>query len=144
MVLGIIIVAMQAIQPVLNISNQVLASDISKTVIIPDGVQTVLKKACYDCHSNSTNYPWYSHVQPIGWLLAKDINHAKDALNFSEFGSYSPRNQSSKLNEIVDVVSDGSMPLPSYKRMHKNARLSSDDKVLITEWAQQSADSLLR
>jgi hypothetical protein len=132
----------QFIQPVRNKSGQILPTDILKMVSIPDSVQTLLKNACYDCHSNNTNYPWYVKIQPMGWLMAKHIRQGKEVLNFSEFGSYSTRRQQSKLKSIVDQLKDNAMPLSSYKWMHKKARLDEDEKILIIKWAQQLKDSL--
>jgi len=86
--IGIILIVVQFVRPAHKISSQVLATDITKTVSVSDSVQTVLKKACYDCHSNNTNYPWYSNIQPVGWFLANHVAEGKRRLNFSEFGSY--------------------------------------------------------
>jgi len=119
-----------------------LTTDISKTVSISDSVKASLKITCYDCHSNNTNYPWYSNIQPGGWLMAKHIKKGKYELNFSEFGSYSTRRQVSKLNGIANSIKDDIMPLKSYKIMHKSAELSTDEKSLLINWAQQSKDSL--
>ena len=138
----IIFIVIQFIQPIRNKSDQLLASDISKTTTISDSVQGLLKNTCYDCHSNNTIYPWYSNIQPMGWLMAKHIKDGKDALNFSEFGSYSSRRQLSKLNGIANSIRDDIMPLRSYKLMHKNAQLSANEKVLLVKWAQQTKDSL--
>jgi hypothetical protein len=140
--IGVLLIAIQFVRPAHNKSDQVLATDISKMVTIADSVQTVLKNACYDCHSNNTNYPWYSNIQPMGWLMAKHIIQGKEALNFSDFGSYSPRRQLSKLNGIANSIKDDSMPLSSYKMMHKNAQLSTNEKTLFIIWAQQSKDSI--
>jgi hypothetical protein len=139
---GILFIALQFIRPVHNISKQTLPTDISKVVTIPDTVLTMLKNACYDCHSNNTDYPWYSNVQPMGWLMAYHIKQAKSQLNFSEFGAYSQRRQLSKLEGIDNSIKDNIMPLPSYRMMHKNAQLSPDEKSLIINWAQLSIDSL--
>lgn len=138
----IFLIIIQFIQPAHNTGVRILAADISKTVSIPDSVQAILKNACYDCHSNNTDYPWYSNIQPIGWLMAYDIKRAKNELNFSEFGSYSQRRQLSKLEGIANSIRDGIMPLPSYKMMHKNARLRVNEKAQLINWAQQSIDSL--
>ena len=142
--LGLLIglVLIQFIQPVRNKSNGMLSTDIMKTIRIPENVQLVLNAACYDCHSNHTNYPWYSRIQPFGWLLAKHIKNGKAELNFNAFGSYSPRRQISKLNGIANSIKDGTMPLGSYTFLHKNARLSKEDKVLIIDWATRTKDSL--
>ena len=138
----IVFIVIQFIQPVHNKSDQLLASDISHIVTSSDSVQGLLKNTCYDCHSNNTIYPWYSNIQPMGWLMAKHIKDGKDALNFSEFGSYSSRRQLSKLNGIANSIRDDIMPLRSYKLMHKNAQLSANEKVLLVKWAQQTKDSL--
>ena len=98
--------------------------------------------ACYDCHSNNTTYPWYSNIQPMGWLLANHIKEGKAELNFNEFGSYSERRQQSKLKSIAGQVKENEMPLASYTMLHKNARLTKHQKALIIDWALQAKDSL--
>lgn len=140
--IGIVIMAIQFLQPARNKTSQVSGTDISKILLIPDSVQLLLKNACYDCHSNNTRYPWYSYIQPIGWLLATHIKQGKEELNFSEFGHYSPRRQLSKLEGIANSIKDDIMPLPSYRIMHKNAQLNSNEKGQIIKWAQQSKDSV--
>jgi len=132
-----VIIVLQFIRPGLNKSNQVLTTDITKVVTVPDSVHILLKNACYDCHSNNTDYPWYSHIQPMGWLIAYDIKQAKNELNFSEFGAYSQRRQLSKFDGIANSLKDDIMPLKSYKLMHKNVRLSSDEKKLLIDWAER-------
>ena len=139
---GVVIIGIQFIRPALNKSNQVFNTDISKIVTTSDSVQILLENACYDCHSNNTNYPWYSNIQPIGWLMAKHIRKGKDELNYSEFASYSPRRQLSKLNGIANSIRDDIMPLSSYKWMHKNAQLNKFEKTLLFNWVQQASDSL--
>jgi hypothetical protein len=139
---GILFITLQFIRPVHNKSWQVLTTDISNVATIPDTVLTMLKNACYDCHSNNTDYPWYSNIQPMGWLMAYHIKEAKNQLNLSEFGSYSQRRQLSKLDGIANSIKDNIMPLKSYKLMHKSAQLSTDEKSLLINWTQQIVDSL--
>jgi hypothetical protein len=139
---GILFIAIQFISPVHNQSKQVMATDISRVILVPDGVLALLKNACYDCHSNNTDYPWYSNIQPVGWLMAYHIKQAKSQLNFSDFGSYQQRRQLSKLDGIANSIKDDIMPLKSYKIMHKSAKLSEVEKSVLIKWAQQSIDSL--
>jgi len=139
---GAVIIGIQFFQPALNKNNQVFDTDISKIVTTSDSVQAILKNACYDCHSNNTNYPWYSNIQPVGWLMAKHVRKGKDELNYNEFVSYSPRRQLSKLNGIANSIRDDIMPLSSYKWMHKNAQLNKYEKALLINWVQQARDSL--
>ncbi len=138
----IVFIVIQFIQPARNKSGQVLPTDITKIYKVPDSVQAVFKTACYDCHSNTTSYPWYSNIQPMAWFLAHHIKDGKADLNFSEFGSYSVRKQKSKLKEIEHSLKDGTMPVTSYKLMHANARLTQQDKKLIIDWAEKTKDSL--
>lgn len=133
----VVFIVIQFIQPVRNKSGQVLSTDISNTYSIPENVYTLLKNACYDCHSNNTNYPFYSYVQPIRWIMESDIKKGKEKLNFSEFGTYSSRRRNSKWIDIEKRIKDGTMPLSSYKLMHKNARLTIDEKKLIYDWIEK-------
>ena len=141
-VIVIILVAIQFIRPDRNINSQVSSSDISGVVSVPDTVKVILQNACYDCHSNNTRYPWYVNIQPAGWWMAGHISEAKGDLNFSEFGGYEQRKQTSKLEGVAAVVEEDMMPLRSYKMMHKSARLSANEKSLVIEWARQSTDSI--
>jgi len=134
----IVLIAIQFIQPARNKNGQVLPTAIS----VPGNVQPILKTACYDCHSNNTQYPWYANIQPVRSFLDWHIKEGKEELNFSEFGSYSHRRQINKLKAIRNSINDGSMPLSSYTLIHKNARLSAAEKALIINWAEKTADSL--
>src|SRR5678816_2273647 len=118
----VVFVLIQFIQPSRNKSSEILSTDLAKTISIPENVQIILKTACYDCHSNNTNYPWYSRIQPFGWLLARHIRKGKAELNFSEFGSYSLRRRITKLTGIANSMKDETMPLSSYTMIHQNAR----------------------
>jgi hypothetical protein len=142
--LGLLValVLIQFIQPSRNKSSEILSTDMTRTNNVPGSVRIILKTACYDCHSNNTNYPWYSRIQPFGWLLSRHIRKGKAELNFSEFGSYSLRRQITKLNGIANSIKDETMPLGSYRMIHQNARLSKEDKVLLIEWATRTKDSL--
>ncbi|MCG2793359.1 MULTISPECIES: heme-binding domain-containing protein [Chryseobacterium] len=138
-----IFIAIQFYQPALNVDKgQVYTTDFSKVYTVPPNVQNILKNACYDCHSNNTNNVWYSNIQPIAWLMKKHIDNGKEKLNFSEFGSISSRRQISKLKGIANQIKDEQMPLASYKIMHRNAQLSMEQKKLIVDWMNKTADSL--
>ena len=140
--IGIVFIGIQFIQPAHNKSEQVLETDISKIILLPSNIDTLLKNACFDCHSNNTTYPWYANIQPMAWLMANHINNGKAMLNFSEFGKLSKRKQISKLNSISNSIKDKSMPLSSYILMHNKAQLSKVEKELLINWIQQSLDSL--
>ena len=87
LILLVIFIVLQAFRPAKNISNDT-TKDISKSYIVPEDVKQILAKACNDCHSNHTRYPWYAEVQPIGWWLANHVKDGKKELNFNEFDKY--------------------------------------------------------
>ncbi|MEJ6982460.1 heme-binding domain-containing protein [Pedobacter sp. P351] len=128
---------MQFFQPNRNSGKTASANDITKVYPVPDNVQAILKKACYDCHSNSTRYPWYTYIQPFGWMMNSHIKEGKAELNFNEFGSYSARRQRSKIKAIAGSIKDGSMPLDSYTLIHRDAKLNNTEKNLILNWLRR-------
>ena len=140
---GIVLALIQFIQPARNQSGQVLDTDISSVVAVPEQVQNILKNACYDCHSNNTDYPWYTHVQPVGWIMGKHVRDGRKKLNFSDFGALSERRRESKLKAIAGQIENDEMPLSSYTWMHKRAILTQVDKDLIITWANSARDSIL-
>ncbi len=134
----ILFVAVQLIRPTRNAQSEALAkkNDISNLYKIPYDVSQILKKSCNDCHSSNTEYPWYSNFQPFGWWMQFHVNEGKLELNFNEFATYSPDKQRKKLEEIAEEIKTGKMPLPSYLWIHKDARLSPDEKYAISNWVQ--------
>ncbi len=99
-------------------------------------VASIFKRACKDCHSHETVWPWYSNVTPINWLLANDVRGGRRLLNLSDWGSYTEKRALGKLNDVCGEVTDGLMPLPSYLRIHSEARLSPDDVKTICSWTE--------
>ena len=125
-----------------NQSTEVPTTDFVVSYQVPENIENILHTSCYNCHSNNTNYPWYSYVQPVGWFLESHINKGKKELNFSEFGSYTVRKQKSKLKSIVNQVEKGEMPLSSYTLIHRDARLSQDQKKALVNYINSVLDSL--
>lgn len=128
-------------QPKKNISLAITNNKFEQLYPMEDSILTILKTSCFDCHSNNTNYPWYSNIQPVAWFLNRHIVEGKAELNFDEFGNYSKRRQQSKLKAIVNQVKDGEMPLSSYKLLHKKARLSGKERSMITKWFMEKYDA---
>jgi hypothetical protein len=135
--LGLIVVflALQFVRPAKNLSPAPGPQDIAAKVTMPAEVQRVFTKACYDCHSDRTRYPWYAEIQPVSWWLASHIHDGKQHLNFSEFGAYSAKTADRRLKQIAREVDDGSMPLHSYTWIHRDAILTADEIKLIDDWA---------
>jgi hypothetical protein len=103
----------------------------------PGNVKAALRAACYDCHSNETTWPWYSHVAPVSWLLGYDVSEGREELNFSTWQRYDAAKQQKKLKETVETLTDGEMPPWYYSIMHSTARLADKDREVIMAWARQ-------
>ena len=88
LLLLLVFIGIQFFRPAKNKSEGISANDITAKYAVPDDVKAILKTSCYDCHSNNTNYPWYSNIQPVAWWLKDHIDEGKRELNFSEFASY--------------------------------------------------------
>ena len=99
-------------------------------------LKAVLRRVCYDCHSHETVWPWYSHIAPVSWLLAYDVQEGRAELNFSTWNQYSTQQHVKKLQESWKEVSEGEMPPWYYLPAHRNARLSADDRTLLEQWAR--------
>jgi hypothetical protein len=132
----ILLVVIQAIQPIRNISDEESPNDISKTFEVNDKVYGILKEKCYDCHSNNTRYPWYNYIQPAGWWLAAHIYEGKEHLNFSEFKTYPEKRQARKLRQLHDVIEEGTMPLDTYIWLHQDAKITAEDRDAIHSWIE--------
>lgn len=106
---------------------------ISVTSANPE-VANLLKIGCYDCHSNQPSYPWYTNIAPVSWWVKNHINEGSHHLNFSEWGTYSEKRKNHKLEECIEMVEEGEMPLSSYTVMHKEAKLTDVQKLKLVEF----------
>jgi uncharacterized membrane protein len=130
----VLFLAAQAIQPSKNQGSQTGPKDITTVMQVPDSVMSVLKKSCYDCHSNYTTYPWYDNITPANWFVANHVNEGKRELNFTTFGEYSARRQAKKLDESAKQIEKGEMPISSYTLLHPDAKLSDAQRQLLINW----------
>ena len=102
----------------------------------PPAVAAILRRCCFDCHSNHTRWPWYSHVAPVSWLVAGDVHEARGKLNFSRWGELPLAKQGVIAGYVWHQVSTNAMPLPRYRMIHRDARLSDADKGVLRAWAE--------
>lgn len=130
----VIVLLMQVMQPTKNQSDTRSENDISNVYALPAGVYETLTKKCYDCHSNNTHYPWYVHIQPIGWWMASHIKEAQDQLNFSEFKTYETKRANHKLEEVSEEVAEGHMPIKSYLWLHPEAKVTPEELKALNGW----------
>ena len=107
----------------------------SRTELTP-AIAELFNRACNDCHSNKTDWPWYSNVAPVSWFVIDHVNHGRRHLNFSAWGDYDPERAGDLLRNIAKEVQQGSMPLTSYTLLHPEAKLSPGERNMIVEWAQ--------
>ena len=131
-----VLIIIQFIRPTRNISTVTSPNNIATKYAVPDEVQQILKVSCYDCHSNNTNYPWYTNIQPIGWWMQNHVNEGKRELNFSEFTTYPAKKAHHKMEETAEQVEKKEMPLDSYTWIHKDAILSKAQIDVLSGWAK--------
>jgi hypothetical protein len=103
-------------------------------VSAPPEIQNTLRRSCYDCHSNQTQWPWYSHVAPFSWAVARDIELGRRQLNFSEWGDYYPVTRRRKLHWMGRALQQEAMPPLSYRLIHPSSRLSPQDRAQLERW----------
>jgi hypothetical protein len=132
-VLAVVMLGMQFKQP--DRTNPPVKSEIDA----PPEVAAILERACYACHSNETTWPWYSYVAPVSWWVAEHVEHGRGDLNFSTWPARDLKALEHAFHEIDEQIEKGEMPLPSYLRMHPEARLSDEDRATLREWAKANS-----
>jgi uncharacterized membrane protein len=111
-------------------------------VPVPDHIHTVLKRSCMDCHSNETEWPWYSHIAPVSWGVIGDVNNGRDHLNMSNW-RYSPEEGAELLDGMCKQVKRRRMPLTAYTWVHSGSKLTDDEIKQVCAWANDSAERLV-
>lgn len=118
--------------------------DPSKTIYttqnVPPRVRLVLERSCKNCHSNETAWPWYSHVAPLSWWIARDVHRARKAMNFSEWGRYSTKRKEDKLEEMCDQVTNGDMPDSMYLLVHREAVVTPQERNAVCQWTEDARE----
>lgn len=100
----------------------------------PEPIEQILRTACYDCHSHQTTYPWYTNVAPISWWIRHHIDEGREHLNFSVWSEYDADERDHKLEECIEELEEGEMPLSSYTFVHREAQLSDDQRRELADW----------
>lgn len=132
---AIILLIIQFIRPEKNIAAAPSKDNIATHYATPDNVKKILERSCNDCHTNTTKYPWYASIQPVGWWLADHVKEGKSELNFDAFMTYKPKKARHKMEEVNEMVKEGEMPLSSYTIVHRDAKLTQEDKLVLADWA---------
>lgn len=134
----------QFIRPDFTNPPVVPAETLAASTDVPADIQQVLARSCNDCHTHSTQYPWYSQVSPFSWFLAMHIEDGRRELNFSVWNTYTTDKKLRKLEEICEQVGLAYMPLPSYLWIHRDAALSESESKLLCEWAKAEGSRISR
>lgn len=132
----IIFIAIQFIRSKTNNGTALQRTDYTHYVSAPSNIHQLLEKSCFDCHSNHTDYPWYSYINPVGMWLNHHIQEGKQELNFSNFAKYDKKRMAHKMEEIAEQVESGEMPLKSYTLIHTDAKLNDQQRNAIIQWAK--------
>jgi len=136
LVLLVALIIIQFIHPKKNKAEGSQPNYIGNNFTVPVDVKTILDKACNDCHSNNSNYPWYANLQPVHWWMEKHIKEGKKHLNYDEYTNRPLRYQYHKMEETIEMIKEGEMPLNSYTWTHKDAKLTEEEKNKLIGWAE--------
>jgi Haem-binding domain len=120
---------------------------IEANVNLSQHVEKIFNKACRNCHSNTTEWPWYSKIAPMSWLVARDVDRARKIMNLSEWSEQAGRTPQSAIGVLTAACSEiqsGRMPLPQYVMLHPEARLSAADKTAFCSWSAQETRQLVQ
>ena len=136
--LQLVVAALVAIFLVLQLlpANERTNPPVQSEIEPPPEVAAILRRACYDCHSNETQWPWYSRVAPASWWMISHVRVARGDLNFSEWPTFDLELQELALRDIEEQIKKHKMPLPSYLLLHPEARLDDEARQVLLDWAR--------
>lgn len=140
---GVVLAVIQIIRPERSNPPVVTTETIHSKLTVEPAVSSTFAQSCNDCHSNLTVWPWYSNIAPASWLVVSDVRRGRAELNFSEWGTYSPKRQQEWLKGICSEASDREMPGSAYTLLHRSAKLTSGDIRTVCIWTQSFNQSPL-
>ncbi len=109
-------------------------TDFRKVEQVPEEIAVLIEKACYDCHSNETVYPWYAGIAPFSWIIKSHVTEGRENMNFSEWAKYQPGKRGHFLDECSEVIEKGEMPLKQYTLLHPVAKFNTEEKAILVKW----------
>jgi hypothetical protein len=130
LILLLILIAIQFIRP--EKTNPPVNE--KTTLKAPENMMEILKRSCYDCHSNETVWPWYSNIAPLSWSIISHVNDGRKALNFSNWTKIDPKIKEKRIKRAIKTTANGMMPLSTYLWLHEDAKLSKEDKEVLKGW----------
>jgi hypothetical protein len=112
--------------------------DVFSVLDAREEIEMLLKSACYDCHSNQTQYPWYSYIAPVSWMIQDHVLEGRKQINFSTWATYPEQKAIEKLEDCFEVLAKEQMPLESYQWLHSEAQLTEAERVRLISWFRKS------
>jgi hypothetical protein len=141
--LGLFII-IQFFRPEKNDKPVIPEKDIFYSLTAPAPVKDKITGACYDCHSGTTEYPFYNRIAPVSWLMANHIREGKSKLNFSAWADYDKKTKIKLLTDICDEITAGEMPLKSYVLMHRKAAITEQQVEEVCRWTEQASEQIMK
>ena len=140
-ILGAFIVILFLIQ-LIPVNRENPEFDVKYDFDAPVEVREIVVNSCFDCHSNQTDWPWYSYVAPMSWLITSHVNEGREQFNFSEWLKYPEEKQQKIKAEMIEEIEEGDMPLPGYTMLHSNTEITDEKLIVLKAWAFAAADSI--
>jgi len=132
-----LVILIQIVQPARTNPPVIATRSLQAHAKVPAQIQSVLERSCYDCHSNATVWPWYSHIAPVSWLITDDVNTGRMHINFQDWEAQeNPREAAEHLGLICEVVKKKDMPPVDYRFMHPNSELTTGDVASLCAWSE--------
>jgi hypothetical protein len=137
-----LVVAAQVVRPTRTNPPVDPQKEITAHMQVDPAVMSTLSRACNDCHSNRTEWPWYSNVAPVSWLVAHDVNDGREELNFSEWGASKEKEPGKLLGKICSEMTEGKMPMTTYTLIHPQAKLTREEVQNVCRWTNSIASNV--
>jgi len=136
----VIFVALQFTNP--SRTNPPVVHDFLAAETPPPPIAALFRGACYDCHSYETQWPWYSHIAPVSWLIANDVQGGRRHLNFSNWPVDDPERAAKRLENASEELGYKEMPPAKYQAIHPASRLTTDQRQQLIQWLDSEAKRL--
>lgn len=141
-VIAVIFIGLQFTTPRHTNPSVDAAQTLAATTAVPPEISAVFARSCNDCHSNETNWRWYTYVAPVSWFTVGHVNDGRKEFNLSEWGRYGTRMKETRLKAICAEARGGTMPIASYTFVHRDTKLSPDEVTKICEWTENTRQQL--
>ena len=141
-VVVVLILCSVLIHPFGPVKRAISAEPLQEGISIDARTQGIIGRSCQNCHSEKTQWPWYSYIAPVSWMIESDVSRARSHLNFSRWEGYPTERRLAFLDEISVMISARSMPPWRYLLMHREAKLSNTDIEQVSQWARAERNRL--